>query len=82
MLQPHNDQGSFDEDFHNYVLEEQIEQPIILLNVPAAMLLPLMLAGDSQLFCLLVQPQSPAAGSLSPAAAEAATATASPASPT
>jgi len=27
MAQPHNDQGSFDEDFFNYVPEELIEQP-------------------------------------------------------
>jgi hypothetical protein len=27
MAQPHNDQGSFDEDFLDYVPEELIEQP-------------------------------------------------------
>jgi len=28
MAQPHNDQGSFDEDFLDYIPEELIEQPV------------------------------------------------------
>jgi hypothetical protein len=32
MAQPHNDQGSFDEDFHDYIPEELIVQPYTSFN--------------------------------------------------
>jgi hypothetical protein len=36
MAQPHNDQGSFDEDFLDYVPEELIEQPDNSFNHPSS----------------------------------------------
>ena len=36
MAQPHNDQGSFDEHFLDYVLEELIEQPDNSFNRPSS----------------------------------------------
>jgi len=78
MAQPHNNQGSVDEDFLDDVLEELIEQPDTSFNRLSSFLLRLKLVCDSQLFSLWVNLPSPAEVSPSHAATATVTATTSP----
>jgi len=49
MVQPHNHQGSFDDDFLVHILEELIEQPDNSLQVPVVMSRLVKLACNYQL---------------------------------
>jgi len=61
ITQPHNDQGSFDEDFIDYVLDKLIEQPDNSFNSLSG----IVAATEASIWVGL---PSPAAVSLSPAA--------------
>ena len=75
IAQPHNDQGSFDENFLDYVPEELIEQPDNSFNCLSSFLVAVC---DSQLFCLWACLPLPPAASSSPAVTATAMAMTSP----